>query len=130
MRTGVTAAALLIPLRIVVDDLHGLNTLQHQPAKIAAIDAIWQTQKGAPMVLFGLPDVAARETECAIEVPKLASLLLTHELDGEVKGLDAFAGKQPPVAPLCFARHGRRRPADADRCTSTENPAPVGGCCP
>ena len=103
MRTGVTLAALLIPLQIVVGDLHGLNTLQHQPAKIAAIEAIWQTQKGAPMVLFGLPDAAARETRFAIEVPKLASLVLTHKLDGEVKGLDAFAGQHPPVAPLFYS---------------------------
>jgi cytochrome d ubiquinol oxidase subunit I len=103
MRTGVTVAALLIPLQIVVGDLHGLNTLQHQPAKIAAIEAIWQTQKGAPMVLFGVPDAAARETRYAIEVPKLASLVLTHRLDGEVKGLDAFAGKHPPVAPIFYS---------------------------
>ena len=103
MRTGMTVAALLIPLQIVVGDLHGLNTLQHQPAKIAAIEAIWQTQKGAPMTLFGLPDAAARETRFAIEVPKLASLVLTHKLDGEVKGLDSFAGKHPPVAPLFYS---------------------------
>ncbi|MDZ7589245.1 MAG: cytochrome ubiquinol oxidase subunit I [Rubrivivax sp.] len=103
MRTGVTAAALLIPLQIVVGDLHGLNTLQHQPAKIAAIEAVWQTQKGAPLVLFGLPDQAARETRLAIEIPKLASLVLTHELDGEIKGLDTFAGQHPPVAPLFYS---------------------------
>ncbi len=103
MRTGVTLAALLIPLQIVVGDLHGLNTLQHQPAKIAAIEAIWQTQKGAPLVLFGLPDAATRETRYAVEVPKLGSLVLTHELDGEVKGLDTFAGQHPPVAPLFFS---------------------------
>ena len=103
MRTGATLAALLIPLQIVVGDLHGLNTLQHQPAKIAAIEAIWQTQKGAPMVLFGLPDAATRETRHAIEVPKLASLVLTHDLDGEVKGLDAFVDAHPPVAPLFYS---------------------------
>ncbi|HYN62900.1 MAG TPA: cytochrome ubiquinol oxidase subunit I, partial [Rubrivivax sp.] len=103
MRTGVTLAALLIPLQIVVGDLHGLNTLQHQPAKVAAMEGIWQTQKGAPMTLFGLPDEAARETRYAIEVPKLASLVLTHKLDGEVKGLDEFAGQHPPVAPVFFA---------------------------
>ena len=103
MRTGVTVAALLIPLQIVVGDLHGLNTLEHEPAKIAAIEAVWQTQKGAPMTLFGLPDAATGSTRYAIEVPKLASLVLTHKLDGEVKGLDAFAGKHPPVAPLFFS---------------------------
>ena len=103
IRTGVTAAALLIPLQIVIGDLHGLNTLEHEPAKIAAIEAIWQTQKGAPMTLIGLPDAATATTRFAIEVPKLASLALTHELDGEVKGLDAFAGEHPPVAPLSFS---------------------------
>jgi cytochrome d ubiquinol oxidase subunit I len=103
MRSGVAVAALLIPLQIVVGDLHGLNTLQHQPAKIAAIESIWQTQKGAPLVLFGLPDEAARETRYAIEIPRLASLVLTHRLDGELKGLDAFAGQHPPVAPLFFS---------------------------
>ena len=103
MRAGVTVAALLIPLQIVVGDLHGLNTLEHQPAKIAAIEAIWQTQKGAPMTLFGLPDAATRETRYAVEVPQLASLVLTHELDGEVQGLDAFAGQHPPVAPIFFS---------------------------
>ena len=100
MRSGVTVAALLIPLQIVVGDLHGLNTLQHEPGKIAAMEGIWHTQKGAPMTLFGLPDEAAGETRFAIEVPKLASLVLTHELDGEVKGLDAFVGRHPPVAPV------------------------------
>ena len=103
MRSSVTLAALLIPLQIVVGDLHGLNTLQHEPAKIAAMEGIWQTQKGAPMTLFGLPDAAARETRYAIEVPKLASLVLTHKLDGEVKGLDAFVGQHPPVAPVFFS---------------------------
>jgi len=103
MRAGVTVAALLIPLQIVVGDLHGLNTLQYEPAKIAAIEAIWKTQKGAPMTLFGLPDAASGVTRYAIEVPKLASLVLTHKLDGEVKGLDTFAGKHPPVAPLFFS---------------------------
>jgi cytochrome d ubiquinol oxidase subunit I len=102
MRAGVTVAALLIPLQIVVGDLHGLNTLQHQPAKIAAMEGIWKTQRGAPLTVFGLPDEASRETRLAIEVPKLASLVLTHDLDGEVKGLDAFAGQHPSVAPVFF----------------------------
>ena len=103
MRTGVTVAALLIPLQMVVGDLHGLNMLQHQPVKVAAMQGIWQTQKGAPTTLFGLPDEAARETRYAIEVPKLAPLVLTHELDGDVEGLDAFAGQHPPVAPVFFS---------------------------
>jgi cytochrome d ubiquinol oxidase subunit I len=103
MRTGVVTAALLIPLQIYAGDLHGLNTLAHQPAKIAAIEAVWETKKGAPLVVFGVPDETARETRFAIEVPRLASLILTHEADGEIKGLDTFAGEHPPVAPVFFA---------------------------
>ncbi len=103
MQSGVAVAALLIPLQIVVGDLHGLNTLEHQPAKIAAMEGIWQTQKGAPMTLFGLPDEVAGETRFAIEAPKLASLVLTHKLDGEVKGLDTFVGQHLPVAPVFFS---------------------------
>ena len=103
MRTGVVTAALLIPLQIFVGDMHGLNTLAHQPAKIAAIESVWETERGAPLVLFGVPDEKARETRYVVEVPRLASLILTHELDGEIKGLDAFGDNHPPVAPVFFA---------------------------
>ncbi len=103
MRAGVGVAALLIPLQILVGDLHGLNTLQHQPAKIAAIEAVWETQRGAPLVLFGLPDSDTRQTRFAIELPKMGSLILTHKPDGEIKGLDSFEGRHPPVAPVFFA---------------------------
>lgn len=103
MRTGVAIAALLIPLQIVVGDLHGVNTLEHQPAKIAAIEAVWATEKGAPLVLFGLPDEETRQTHYAVEVPKVASLILTHKWDGEIQGLDTFEGNHPPVAPVFFA---------------------------
>jgi cytochrome d ubiquinol oxidase subunit I len=103
MRTGVVTAALLIPLQIFVGDMHGLNTLAHQPAKIAAIESVWETERGAPLVLFGVPDEQARETRYAVEVPRLASLILTHQLDGEIKGLDAFPDNHPPVAPVFFA---------------------------
>jgi cytochrome d ubiquinol oxidase subunit I len=103
MRTGVVTAALLIPLQIFVGDMHGLNTLAHQPAKIAAIESVWETERGAPLALFGVPDEKARETRYAVEVPRLASLILTHQLDGEIKGLDAFPDNHPPVAPVFFA---------------------------
>ena len=98
LRTGVFMGALLIPLQIFIGDLHGLNTVKYQPAKIAAIEAIWETERGVPLVLFGLPDEEARTTHFAIEIPKLASLILTHELDGELKGLNEFEGQHPPVA--------------------------------
>jgi cytochrome d ubiquinol oxidase subunit I len=103
MRSAVGVAALLIPLQIVVGDMHGINTLEHQPAKIAAIEAVWQTQRGAPLTLLGVPDERTRQTHYSVEVPRLASLILTHDPNGEIKGLDAFAGQHPPVAPLFFA---------------------------
>ncbi|GIX40114.1 MAG: cytochrome ubiquinol oxidase subunit I [Silanimonas sp.] len=103
MRTGVLMGALLIPVQIVLGDLHGLNTLKHQPQKIAAIEAIWETERGVPLVLFGFPDQATRTTHLAIEVPRLASLILTHDPDGELKGLNEFEGQHPPVAPVFWA---------------------------
>ena len=103
MRTGVFMGALLIPAQIAVGDLHGLNTLEHQPQKIAAIEAVWTTERGAPLVLFGIPDEAARTTHYALEVPKLASIILTHSPDGEIRGLEQFEGQHPPVAPLFWA---------------------------
>ncbi len=103
LRTGLYVAAALIPLQIVVGDLHGLNTLHHQPAKIAAMEGIWETQKGAPAVLFALPDKATQSNKFEIAIPKLASLYLTHDIHGEVKGIDAFGEQHPPVAPVFFA---------------------------
>ena len=100
MRASLTVAAVLIPLQIAVGDAHGLNTLEHQPQKIAAIEGIWHTERGAPLVLFGLPDEASRTTHMAIEIPRVASLILTHDLDGELKGLNEFEGRHPPVAPV------------------------------
>ncbi|AOZ10196.1 cytochrome ubiquinol oxidase subunit I [Cupriavidus malaysiensis] len=103
LRTGVVLAAVLIPLQIVAGDLHGLNTLHHQPAKLAAMEGIWKTGKGAPAVLFGLPNASTRSNDFEIAIPKLASLYLTHSLDGEIRGLDAFGERHPPVAPVFFA---------------------------
>ncbi len=103
LKTGIYLAAVLIPLQIIAGDLHGLNTLEHQPAKLAAMEGIWETQKGAPAVLFALPDSKARENRYEIAIPKLASLYLTHQIDGEIKGLNDFDGKHPPVAPVFWA---------------------------
>src|SRR5438552_1137016 len=102
LRFGARLAAVLVPLQIFVGDLHGLNTLQHQPAKIAAMEALWHTERGAPLVLFALIDEEHGRNRFAIEVPKGASLILKHSLDGEVKGLSEFADR-PPVAPLFLA---------------------------
>jgi cytochrome bd ubiquinol oxidase subunit I len=102
MRTGTYLAAVLIPVQILVGDLHGLNSLEHQPAKVAAMEGLWKTERGAAAVLFGFPDEQTRTTHFEIAIPKLASLYLVHSWDGEVKGLDAFE-KHPPVAPVFFA---------------------------
>ncbi|WP_114973922.1 cytochrome ubiquinol oxidase subunit I [Rhodoferax ferrireducens] len=103
LRTGIYIAALLIPIQIVVGDMHGLNTLQHQPAKIAAMEGIWETQRGAPAVLFGLPDATTQSNRFEIAVPKLASFYLTHDWNGEVKGIKEFGDQHPPVAPVFWA---------------------------
>ncbi|OZA88202.1 MAG: cytochrome ubiquinol oxidase subunit I [Burkholderiales bacterium 34-67-9] len=98
MRTGAYLGALLIPLQIFIGDLHGLNAVKYQPAKIAAIEAIWETDRGVPLVLFGFPDEEARTTHFAIEIPYLASIILKHDPDGKLKGLNEFENKHPPVA--------------------------------
>lgn len=103
LRTGVFTAALLIPVQIIVGDMHGLNTMKHQPAKLAAMEGIWETQRGVAAVLFAIPDSKAQANRMEIAIPKLASFYLTHDWDGEVKGLKAFDDKIPPVAPVFFA---------------------------
>ena len=103
LRFGARIAAVLVPIQIVVGDLHGLNTLEHQPAKIAAMEALWETQRGAPLVLFALVDDETGTNRYAIEIPKLASLILTHDPDGEVLGIDEFGDDHPPVMPVFIA---------------------------
>ena len=103
LRVGLTLAALAIPVQIFVGDLHGLNTLHHQPQKIAAMEGVWQTERGAPLLLFALPDGAQRRNHFEIAIPKLASLILTHDADGEIKGLNEFAGAHPPVLMVFWA---------------------------
>ena len=92
-------AIFVAPLQLVLGDLHGLNTLEHQPAKVSAIEGIWETERGAALRLFGWPDQEEEETKYAVEIPKLSSLILTHSLDGEVKGLKEWPREdRPPVA--------------------------------
>jgi len=94
----------LVPLQMVIGDQHGLNTRDHQPAKLAAIEARWETERRVPLTLFAIPSAAAERNYFAIEVPWLGSLILTHDLDGEVKGLKDFPPDQrPPVAIPFFA---------------------------
>lgn len=103
MRTGVMVAAVLIPVQIVVGDLHGLNTLKYQPAKLAAMEGIWETQRGVPAVLFAIPDKATQSNHYEIAIPKLASFYLTHDWNGEVKGIKEFGDQHPPVGPVFWA---------------------------
>ncbi|MEW5834376.1 MAG: cytochrome ubiquinol oxidase subunit I [Pseudomonadota bacterium] len=103
LRVGLSAAALLIPVQIFVGDLHGLNTFEHQPQKVAAMEGVWQTQRGAPLLLFAWPDEETRSNRWEVGIPRGASLVLTHEPDGEIKGLDEFKDRHPPVAPVFWA---------------------------
>src|SRR6185295_952624 len=102
LRVALTVAAVLVPVQIVVGDMHGLNTLEHQPQKIAAMEAVWDTERGAPLLLFAWPDEKERTNHAAIGIPRGASLILRHHADAEVKGLNDFKGAHPPVAPLFF----------------------------
>jgi cytochrome d ubiquinol oxidase subunit I len=87
-----------------IGDQHGLNTREHQPAKLAAIEARWDTQHSVPLTLFALPDEKDETNHLAIDVPWLGSLILTHDVNGEVKGLKDFpADQRPPVAIPFFA---------------------------
>jgi cytochrome d ubiquinol oxidase subunit I len=103
LRLGVVMAAVLAPVQIFVGDLHGLNTLEHQPAKIAAIEAIWQTEEAVPLVLFAVPNEKERRNDYAISIPKGASLILKHDPQARLPGLNEFEGRHPPVAPVFYA---------------------------
>ncbi len=97
-------AIFVAPMQLFFGDLHGLNTFKHQPAKLAAMEGLWETQSGAPLVLFALPDQEAETNRFAIEIPKLSSLIITHSLDGEIKGLKEWPkDERPPVALVFWA---------------------------
>jgi len=107
-KVGVYMAAGLIPLQILMGDLHGLNTLEHQPAKVAAMEGNWETQEGAPLILFALPDESIRDNRYEVGIPNLASFILTHHWDGEVPGLNDFVAEDgtvlhPPVAKVFWS---------------------------
>jgi cytochrome d ubiquinol oxidase subunit I len=95
-------AIFVAPLQLLFGDLHGLNTFKHQPAKVAAMEGLWETQRGAPLVLFGWPDQEEETTKYAIEIPKISSLILTHDPDGEVKGLKEWSKEDRPPAAWVF----------------------------
>jgi len=95
-------AALVAPVQLVAGDMHGLNTLAHQPAKIAAMEGHWETERGAPLLLFGLPDMQAETTRYAVGIPHLGSLILTHSWNGELRGLKDWPPQDRPYAPVVF----------------------------
>lgn len=101
LKTAIILAAILIPLQIFAGHEHGLNTKKYQPAKLAAMEGAWETKKGAPLVLFGIPNEEERRNDFAIEIPYLASIIVTHHIDGEIKGLNDFE-VHPPVKPIFF----------------------------
>ena len=102
LKLAIVAAAILTPIQIFLGDMHGLNTLKHQPAKLAAMEGIWNTEKGVPAVIFAIPDEKTQSNRFEIAIPKLASFYLTHDWNGEVQGLKDFE-KTLPVKPVFFA---------------------------
>ncbi|KIN64253.1 Cytochrome bd ubiquinol oxidase, subunit I [Sulfitobacter noctilucicola] len=108
LRFGIIVAAGLIPLQILAGDFHGLNTLEHQPAKVAAMEGNWETGPNIPLVLFAIPDEEARENKYEIGVPNGASIILKHKPSGVVPGLNDFVAEDgtklhPRVAPVFFS---------------------------
>ena len=108
LRSGFILAAVLIPIQIFAGDMHGLNTLEHQPQKIAAMEGNWETGPNKPLLLFAVPDQTARTNHYEIAVPNMASIILTHKTDGIVPGLNDFVAADgtvlhPPVAPVFYA---------------------------
>jgi cytochrome d ubiquinol oxidase subunit I len=104
LRLALWFLAIFVPLQIVLGDLHGLNTLAHQPAKLAAIEGLWDGGRGVPASIIGWPDQTAERNLAEIAIPRVGSLYLTHSWDGEVKGLKDFpADQRAPVAIVYFA---------------------------
>ncbi len=99
---AVIMASLVAPTQLLVGDMHGLNTQEYQPAKVAAMEGHFETRAGAPLILFGWPDMDEAETRYAVGIPGLGSLILKHDLDGVVTGLDAFPREDWPNVPLVF----------------------------
>lgn len=102
-KVGLVLAAVAAPAQMIAGDMHALNTLEHQPQKIAAMEGIWETTRGAPLLLFAIPDERARLNRFEVEIPRLASLILRHDMNGELKGLNEFPNAHPPVLPVFWS---------------------------
>jgi cytochrome d ubiquinol oxidase subunit I len=104
IRMGLGMVAILAPLQLVIGDLHGLNTAEYQPVKVAAMEGHWEGSKPAPLLLFAWPDAEAETNHFEIGIPRLGSLIITHDSDGLFKGLKDFkADERPPLLPVFFA---------------------------
>ena len=96
--------AIFVPIQIIAGDFHGINTLHHQPVKLAAMEGLWDTQARAPAVLFAIPDEKAERNRAEVSIPALASIYLGHSTDAVIKGLkEAAPAERPPVAPVFYA---------------------------
>ncbi len=102
LKQALFVIAVAAPLQLLLGDMHGLNTFEHQPQKVAAMEGVWETTEGAPLLLFAMPDESERTNHFEIGLPKVASFILTHDLNGEIKGLNSFE-HHPPVAPVFFS---------------------------
>lgn len=104
LRMGIGMIAVLAPLQLVIGDMNGLNTAKHQPAKVAAMEAHWDSSKPAPLVLFALPSDKDETNYYEISIPNVASYIITHQWDGRFPGLKDFAPEdRPPVKPVFYA---------------------------
>lgn len=101
---GLWMVFIVAPVQAVIGDFHGLNTLRHQPAKIAAIEGHWENEghQGMPLIVFGWPDMDREETRFKIEIPRLGGLILTHEWDGTIRGLKDFPRADRPNSTIVF----------------------------
>lgn len=95
-------AIFIAPLQPIFGDLHGLNTLKHQPVKVSAMEGIWETERGAALRVFGIPNPKTETTDFEIKIPYLTSLILTHDINGEVKGLKEWKASERPPVPIVF----------------------------
>lgn len=104
VRMSLLFLTFMVPLQVLIGDLHGINSLKHQPAKVAAMEGLWETGTGVAASIFAIPDEKAEKNHYEIAIPKLASLYLTHDINGEVKGLKEWPPEdRPPVAIVYFA---------------------------
>ncbi len=95
-------AVFVAPAQALIGDVHGLNTLEHQPAKVAAMEGLWEDDSAVPLVLFAIPDQQAQTNHYEVKIPYLSSIILTHSLDGEIKGLNNWAPEDQPYVPIVF----------------------------